>query len=48
MSAAAREAIVEVLREHGWTCDMHEPDASCPTCRESHRLTADAILEALR
>lgn len=40
------EAAAAEMREEGWTCDMHEPDAGCTTCARLHRRTAIIMLDA--
>ncbi|SBS73907.1 hypothetical protein MHPYR_180116 [uncultured Mycobacterium sp.] len=41
-------AIAAVMAADGWTCEYHEPDATCDQCRESHQKTATNQLAALR
>lgn len=41
------EAVANVMREQGWTCEYHEPDIECGQCRSLHLATATAVIAHL-
>ena len=48
VAAWAVEAGSKIMFKKGWTCEYHEPDASCETCIDLHGRTATAVLAAVR
>lgn len=47
-SYSRRVAIVsKALLDHGWTCDMHEPDPDCEDCQGLYEATASTIVTEL-
>ena len=43
-----KAVVMEAMFQHGWTCDMHEPNLDCDDCQRLYHELAEEIAEALQ